>query len=84
MTAPDTVAPTVKPKVRQANTSTRSAAWRARIVGGEPRRNWVVEYGALRLTYSSRVDALNSAVALRLWGMILPLGLVGMHREVEP
>lgn len=76
-------APAAKPLVRQANTSTRSAAWRARVDGGEPRRNWVVEYGALRLTYSTRVDALNSAIALRLWGMILPLGLVGMHREVD-
>ncbi|AIM50393.1 hypothetical protein PBI_OMNICRON_60 [Mycobacterium phage Omnicron] len=76
MTAP-------KPRIRQASSLAKGEWGRAAREGRPPRRNWTVEYGALRLAYSTRIDALNAGVALRLWGMILPLGLVGMHREVE-
>ncbi|AEL19705.1 hypothetical protein SEA_ALLEYCAT_58 [Mycobacterium phage AlleyCat] len=73
MTAPNMVAPAGKPRVRRARTKPNGAG----------RHNWVVEYGALRLTYSSHAAAIACALCLRLWGMITPLGLVGMHREVE-
>lgn len=73
-----------KPKVRRAHTLTRSAARRARLDGRTVQHNWVVEFGALRLTYSSRSTAFDGAMMLSMWRMISPVGLVGMHREVEP
>ncbi|AXQ63228.1 membrane protein [Mycobacterium phage Collard] len=75
MTAPTPyqVPPPGKPRVRRARTKAKRAA----------RLNWIVEYGTLRLTYSSHAAAIACAVCLRMWGMITPLGLVGMDRAVD-
>ncbi|AON96711.1 hypothetical protein SEA_PAOLA_56 [Mycobacterium phage Paola] len=73
MTAPNVVAPAGKPRVRRARTKAKRSAT----------VNWIVEYGTLRLAYSSHAAAIACASCLRLWGMVTPLGLVGMHREVE-
>lgn len=65
-----------KPAVRRARTKSR----RNRCTGAH---NWIVSYGTLRLTYSSHEAAFTAAVALRLFGLISPVGLVGMHREID-
>lgn len=65
-----------KPVVRRARTKSKRNA-RLGV------HNWVVSFGTLRLTYSSHAAALATAAALRLFGLISPVGLVGMHRELE-
>ncbi|AXQ53078.1 hypothetical protein SEA_RANDO14_58 [Mycobacterium phage Rando14] len=72
-----------KPRVSQTRSIAKGELRRAKLEGRRVRRNWVVAYGALRLTYSSHEAALACALCMRLWGMITPLGLVGMHREVD-
>lgn len=70
-----------KPKVLRARTTTRSARWRAKVDEGAPRHNWRVEFGTLRLVYSSHGAAMDAALLLAMWGLITPYGLVGMQRE---
>ncbi len=70
-----------KPKVSRARTMTRTARWKAKVAEGQPRHNWIVQYGTLRITYSSHAAAMDAALLLRMWGLITPYGLVGMQRE---
>lgn len=70
--APPAGAP--KPRVRRARTSPNAA---------QGKRNWVLSFGTLRLTYSSHPAAYAAATVLAMFGLISPVGLVGMHRELE-